>query len=416
MNRWYFRLLTILILGLISVPNISLELGPARLRPVDLIVICITVLSFIHSPRYTLTKFDVRLLLPLLGMFGYGIVLLNFQPYPVSNSIVDLIELFETIVLYISLRHLFKEGGVSLLNNLFYIVSVWTAISSVVGVLFYITTGVRLVYVPYVVGLPAFSTFYMVSMYFQTQKWRYLAFSVVIILRIIFTQSRSIWIGMVGAVLILLLIDRQEAFSSIRTQLPTVIVSIGMSLMSTLLLFPALIDRVLSLVRGNQFLFARPVIYVSGLQYLAEYPLGVGLGNFTAAIQKGAVNGTLWFPSWFRHITGEGIIDYMLEQIAAGTMGSHSDLVRFFVELGPVGGLLFILFWAVILRLIVITDRHALSNSLRLALLYFGIQSVINAYLLVRGDGFLIVLVLVALVTLNETDDLQMFSVNRDST
>lgn len=399
MSRLRFHLLTILALGLVSVPDIAWPVGPMRLRIIDLVVVLIVILSLSFGYRIIISKLDVGFLLPLVGILTYSIGLMLIQSFPVSNSVVDGIELLETLALYVALAQILRKSNEGYLHELLHTIAIWTTASSLVGIIAYAHTGTRLVYIPYVVGLPVFSTFYLATMYLRTNQLRYALFSVIVVLRILFTQSRSVWLAMIGAIVIVKIIDRGSPIEEVRGQLITLVGGAGLACIGALTAFPGLVSRILSLVRGNQFLFARPVIYLSGLQLLAEHPFGVGLGNFTLAVTEAANKGTTSYPVWFEDMAGQSIIEYSSDALVAGRWGSHSDLIKFTVELGLAGAVLFVIFWLLIIGLVVVSKPSEIGTPLRLALIYFGIQSVINALLLVRGDGFAIMLLLSVLAT-----------------
>lgn len=398
MRKLRYHLLTILALGLVSVPDIAWSVGPMRLRMIDLVVVLIVILSLSYWCRISISRLDVRLLLPLVGILAYSVGLMSIQSFSVSNSIIDGIELLEIIVLYIALIQILRETDESYLHSLLHTIAIWTTVSSFAGIIAYVLTGTRLVYFSFVVGLPAFSTFYLMTTYLRTSQLRYAIFSIIVVLRILFTESRSIWIAMIGAIVLIQFIDSFPSIKEVRGQLIPLVTSTGLASIGALLVSPGLVSRILSLVRGNEFLFARPVIYLSGIQLLDD-PFGVGLANFTPAVTEAAKNGSLSFPIWFQDIAGQGIIDYSLGKLAAGQWGPHSDLIKFTVELGIVGTVLFTAFWLSIIRLVIISGRSKIGTPLRMSLIYFGIQSGINGILLVRGEGTVIMLLLAVLAT-----------------
>jgi hypothetical protein len=329
------------------------------------------------------------------------------QAYPVGNSIVDGIELLEIIVLYVSIIHILRRSDKGFVHSILHIIAIWTTISSLAGIIAYMLTGTRLVYFSFVVGLPAFSVFYFTTMYMRTSQLRYVLFCVVVVLRILFTESRSIWIAIVGAIVLIRIIDGLPPLRETRGKLIPLVSGIGIVSLVALLSTPGLVSRILSLVRGNEFLFARPVIYTSGVQLLSEYGLGVGLGNFTPAVTEAAKSGSLSFPLWFRNIAGQEIIYYSLDRLAAGQWGPHSDLIKFTLELGIVGAVLFTAFWISIIRLVIISGHSKIGTPLRMSLIYFGIQSGINGILLSRGEGTVVVLLLAILVIHYSMDSME---------
>lgn len=387
-------ILTLLILGIISVPNTGLPIGPARIRPIDVITISIVLLSVVVNPQVRISRFAFRLVLPLIAVFLYAIIYLAFQPYPMMNTIVDLIELIEVITLLIALLNLFHYLSEEYLHGLMYSVAIWTTLSSAIGITVFLDSGTRLVYNPFVVGLPSFSLYYFATQYIQDMERKYVIFSMIIALRILFTQSRSVWVSMIVAGIALMVIDGTSTINRIRDQIATLFAGVGAACFVALLLFPGIVARILSLVRGTQFLFARPIIYISGLQLLLKYPFGVGLGNFTAAVSNLARTADLVYPIWFHELAGDWIINYSLQQLAAGNWGAHSDFVLLFVELGIIGGFLLILFWIIIFKLVIITKRSRVNKALRFTLLFFLFQSFFKSFLITSGNWAGVILML----------------------
>lgn len=399
MRRIRSHIFVLLILGLISVPDIAHPIGAFRLRPIDLVIVLISILSLSFGFQFRFSSLDIILLSPLFGILLYSIVLIPVQHFPVSNSIVDGIEMLEIIVLYLSSRNILCISDTGFIWNLLHKIAIWTTVSSFIGIVTFALTGTRLVYLPFVFGLPSLSIFYLVMVYLRTSKIQYGVFSIIILLRILFTQSRSVWLAMSGAVVLLFLMDGLPSYGKVQKELLSLSGAGSVVFVGALVIFPSLIDRLLSLIRGNQFLFARPVIYLSAFQTFTKHPFGSGLGNFTPAVTRAANEGVLSYPGWFRDIAGKWIIGYSMDALAAGRWGAHSDLVKFTVELGIIGGILFALFWALIFRLVIVADRTESNRPFRYILIYFAIQSTINSYLLNGAYGAIILLLLSVLVT-----------------
>lgn len=402
MKRVRAKIFLLLILALVSVPDIAYSVGEFRLRIIDIVIILIGVLSLSFGFRFEFSNLDILLLSPLFGILFYSALLSPVQHFPLANSISDVLELFEIILLYFSSRNILNILEISFIWDLVHKIAIWTTASSFIGVVAFALTGTRLVYLPYVFGLPLLSMFYLVSAYFRTSEIKYSLFSIVILVRVLFTQSRSIWLAMLGAVILLLLVDGSLSYDKVQKELLSLLGTSSVVIVGTLAIFPSLTSRFLSLIRGNQFLFARPVIYLSAFQTFTQHPFGIGLGNFTLVITRAANEGVLAYPNWFRDIAGRWIIEYSLDALAAGRWGAHSDFVKFTTELGIIGGILITLFWMLVLKLIISSNPTKLNQPFRYVLVYFAIQSVINSYLLNGGNGAVILFLLSVLVTIYE--------------
>lgn len=399
MSRRRLQLFSVVVIGMITVPNVAIPVGPARLRPIDILAVTTVLLALSFGPKFDIARTDAWHIFPLVAIFAVSILRIPTQQFAIGNSVVDSIEVLEVVFFYVAARIILSESDDGFVNKLLYYITIWTVASSALGIVIFALTGIRLVYIPVVVGLPVLSTFYVVTAYMRTSNLRYIAFLIVLLLRIIFTQTRSIWIAMAGAAVILLLIEGLPSVDKFRKELVSLSAVAVVSVTGALVSFPGLVDRVLSLVRGNQFLFARPVIYISSWQLFVENPFGVGLGNFTPALTEAARGGELTYPDWFIRIAGESIIQYSNAAFLEGRWGAHSDLVKMWVELGFVGGFLFILFWALIFKTVISSERTAVTRPCKYVLIYFAIQSNINSYLLNAGQGTIIALLLAMLVT-----------------
>jgi O-antigen ligase len=155
---------------------------------------------------------------------------------------------------------------------------------------------------------------------------------------------------------------------------------------------PSILNRFLSIIRGSQLLFARPVIYYSGFQIFLENPYGVGLGNHATAVQDYARSNEFDYPQWFIDLAQENTIDHMMWQFNNNIVGTHSDLFGFLVETGAIGVLFFILFWAIVLRHVIRSDPITSQIVLKVSILYVGFQSIINSQLLTGGGPVIVIL------------------------
>jgi len=392
-------LLSVTIAGIIISPAQGLSLGPANIRLVDMVIVFLFIITFIHEDQISISKIDLRLILPLLGILLYSVLLLPFQSYPISNSMLDIIELIEIILLFILLTHHLHHITVQDGERLLYLIYFLTVLGSAIAIIFYLFSSSRFVGVPIIFGISSFSLYYSLIYYMRYQNLSYILGSGIILTKILLSQSRSIWIVLPIPIVIIALFNlnntRIQENKNQLFRVAGIFISIGMGVIT---LAPPISQRFLSIVRASQQLLARPVVYYSGLQIFFDHPFGIGLGNYAVALQDYALTGRLIYPDWFRSLVGDRLIQHLTGKFQNATTGSHSDIFSFLIGTGLIGLVLYILFWLLILRLIFSAKLDHQSLVLKLSLLYIGIQSVIGAQL-VSGGGPIIAVFLSILIS-----------------
>jgi O-antigen ligase len=368
-------------------------LGPANIRLLDIAIASLIFMSVIESEKLELPSSIIVITAPLILLGIYSILIFPIQPYPIGNSIIDFIELIEIILFFLILSHnlsrLNKSGIETILRSIFFL----TVIGSVAGILYYIATGSRFVGVPFIFGIPSFGIYYGLTYYLYYRNPVTIVFTVIILIRIIFQNSRSLWITLPVPILIIAFLHWKILTEILERDVLIRISALTSAIAGSIIIaVPPITDRFLSLVRGSQFLFARPVVYYSGLQTLVDNPLGIGLGNYATALQDYTVSGELQYPQWFVQIVQKDLIEAMFWRFDDGNMGSHSDIFGFLVETGIIGFSLFVLFWILLLRYIVTSSVSPVQLVLKMSLLYVGLQSIINSQLLTGGGPYIMII------------------------
>ena len=373
----------------VSVPILdSVSVGPAVIRQLDILFLLLGIYVVAHTQEYQFPNQSVKMLLPLIGILIYGIIIIPFQQFSVSNSLVELIQLVEIILIFLTLYQILSDEVV---DQILYTIFVITIVCSALSIPYYLFTNNRFVGVWFIAGIPPFALFYGLSSYVDTRSWFAGIGVLLITIRIVLARSRSVWLLLPVAGILAIVIANRGSMSKEKVRTFSGISLAGLlTILPIVAVLPDLRRRFVSVVSGSQGLFARPVRYLSGIQALENYPFGVGLANYGVALQEMAKSDILAFPQWFRGIAGDWIIRRQLEKFRVGKGGPHSDLFKFLIETGLVGVSLFIMFWIMVLRSLMTGKEYRYRTAIQATIIYYGFQSMVNSILLAGGGVTLI--------------------------
>jgi len=375
----------------ISVPIFSsISLGPAVIGQVDIFLLLLGPYVLV-SKQLTFPKRDLKTIFPLIGILIYSIILIPFQQFSIANSLVESIELIEIIVAFILIYQLLSDD---VADQIMFVLFVTAVIGSAISIPYYFITNNRFVGVWFISGIPSFALFYGLSSYLNTRDWLSGIGLVLILFRIILARSRSVWLLVPIAGFLGIIVANGNSIPKEKIRAFGSISAVGVVTVFPLVaLLPDLRSRFVSIISGSQGLFARPVRYFSGIQAVRNHPFGVGLANYSVALQEMVSRNMLIFPEWFRSITGDWIINRQLEKFRVGKGGPHSDFFKLLVETGLIGVSLFILFWLMILRSLMSREAYQHRTAVQATIIYFGLQSIVNSVLL-AGNGIPLVVFL----------------------
>lgn len=391
MNRVDFLTL-ITITGFILSQSIpSIPIGPLVFRLQDLIILILVIFYSLTKRKLIFSNQSWELAMPLVGLAIYSLLILPIQPFSVGESLFEIVDLMELIFVLLIFPQLVDEGSLSLSRiglKLFYILAV---IGSVLSIFHFLIMGDRFVGVWYIIGLPAVGLFLGVSSYYREKHWLKLVGIFLIFIRILFARSRSRWLLIPVASIFAILLSKHLVANRQIIKDGLLMSSFGLFIGGiVVMIFPPIQSRFQTLLTGSQGLFARPVRYFSGLQLSSKYPLGVGLGNYSNAVQNAAVNQELFYPDWFSNITGDRIIERQLSRFMEGGAGSHSDIFQLLLEVGLIGLVFLLLFWGRVINSIINGRNYPYRTGVIASIIYLGFQSVINTRLL-SGSGIITV-------------------------
>lgn len=370
-----------------SIPGISY--GPLVVRLQDLVFIILAAYYFLTNEKVILSENSLYIALPLIGIFIYSLLILPIQLFSIGESLFELVELLELIIVLIIFPHLISNGTGDIGRKALETIFILSVMGSIVSIPYYILTGGRFVGVWYIIGLPAIGLFLGVSSYMRSRHWLRLAGILFLITQIILARSRNRWVMLPIATILAIAVSTHLSYDRQTLGIfSRVTASVLLITGAIVVIFQDIATRFQSLISGGQGLFARPARYFAGLLISPNYPLGVGLANYGNAIQESTIS-VSDYPAWFTDITGTRIVEKQLQ----GEPGSHSDVFQFLLETGLVGFSLFVLFWVRILRLLINGDDYHYRTGILASIIYIGLQSIINTQLLSGPGVILVVLV-----------------------
>lgn len=370
------------------------KLGPAQVRLFDFGIIILIITFVLSDTRLVLRREYLFFYIVFGFLLTYAVLLLPFQPYSQTATILQIVELAEYLIVF-SVFSSFLADESTTEHKLILDTALWvTVIGSTLSIIAFFTLGVRPVLQWYVFGLPAFGVYYAAAKYAAQGDWYYLIIILILLLRILVGQSRSMYLFIPLAALFTLIylnvtgpVIKFRKISMIKT-IPTV----GIPLVGTFLIFPSLQNRVISIIQVSQGFLSRPARWIAGLNVFKQHPFGIGLGNYATAVQNLALKGEISYPSWFVSLFGSNRIEIELSKYRVGNAGPHSDLFRLLVELGFVGLASIIVFWILLMKRILNHSMDKLSISLAATMVYLIFQQLVNSQLFTGSGGIIFTL------------------------
>lgn len=376
------RLLAAIVVVSVFAPVFDyIHVGPAVIRQQDIAILLTVSYVIIREDMIELPFRLLITLLPLSALLLYGSFLTLVQPYPIQESMVELIQTAEIILFSLAFVQIIDKKSTKYMFQSIFIISIIGSILSLYG---YFVIGKSLVRLPLIPGISSFGLYYGVSSYVSTQN-RLTAIGVgLILIQIVISETRSKWIFIPTAGIIVLSISGIKISELYRTVVK------GLTLSSVLLggifvILPDLRSHFFSIFKGTQGFFARPVRYYIGVQVFQNHMFGVGLGNFGVAINHIATQNSLRFPQWLYEIVGNRIINKQVRDTISGTPGPHSDIFKLLVESGLIGLSLFISFWLLLYRSLFTGADYPYRSAIQATIVYIGFQSVVNTTIISGG-------------------------------
>lgn len=329
---------------ILLIPFQGLEIFNFHIRLVDIAVLT-TLLYFFFT--YSIDRkymLKTNIIFPLLGLIVYGALILSFQSFSISNSLIEIIELIEITLFFIILYFLaekLKNRDFEKIAHLIFIISV---IGAFIRIIFYVMTADRFVGVWFLAGIMTYGFYYSGLMYLREQRLIYLLSLILFIITIFLSRTRGTLAVIIIVPLIYYLLKFKEL--SRRYKLKNIIKLFGIFFIIAILIvlsIPKVSQRLYSITDQSQGFYSRPIIWIGGLYVFEKYPYGVGLKNFKEALSQEAAE--LIYPVWFVDIVGEEAINKQVSIFESRGRGAHNDWFRILIELGLVGLALFALFW-----------------------------------------------------------------------
>jgi len=366
-----------LIVAIALSPVQGIAVGFANVRLQDIAGLCLVGHFALTQHRFEVDREYMTAVVPLFGLIVYASAMLPFQQFALGNTIPDLIELTSYAILLLVVYHYGSQLGRADIDRLLYFLFIVTVFSSIAAIIYYTLTGERFVGVIFIFGIAPFGFYYGVMYSLHKFDYGIVLGTILVFLRIILGQSRTLWVLMPIPLLYIAVTRRNEIRQNIAH-----VVSLGgvasAAIFIGFLLSPSTIGRFTSIVQASQGLFIRPVRWFSGFQLLSKYPLGTGLGTYSSTVSRAAVNEALSYPNWFTRVVGESLVSQQVSLYETGTASAHSDIFKFLVELGPIGLCLLVAFWALMIRRIVSVDYNWTTAVLVASVLFAMLRSFIN--------------------------------------
>lgn len=377
-------------------PTQGIPVGLLNVRLQDISILALVLVFATTERRLRTNNKALILVVPLIGLAVYSTILLPFQDFSVTSSLVDLIELSSYIALFVIITHyliLFTRDDIEKTLYLLFLISLWGSINA----LFHsILLGGRVVGVVYVFGassiIYAFGLYYTLSRLIEQGNYVYALGTVVILVRVLVSNTRTLWLLLPLPMLVILLRNGHFKWRGNIKKLFGYTTATASLVALSIFINPSTIGRFLSIIQGSQGLFIRPIRWYSGLQLLKEYPYGVGLGNFPTGIKHAVKLDLLTYPDWFSQTVSPSLIQHQKTIFTTGETIVHSDIFRFTAELGLIGTILIISFWTVVLRMIINQDNQGLLPVAG-TILYSCLYTIVNPGLLTGNITITLILI-----------------------
>lgn len=388
-----------LLVVFLTMPSVGFELGPASIRLQDIGLVLILGLVFVFEEELRIPKASFKLVSPLILLLLYSLAIGIYFDTISVNTLLEFIDLSEIIIGFLIIPLILLRNSIDVSSTIlawtFYI----TIVGSILGIAQFLVIGGRFVSVPYVVGMSSLSIYYGISRYLRDQETLVLLGTIIILCRIILSQTRSIWIflPLSGFLAWIIFSDttnfRSGVVETAKISAPPMILLLALPLVRT---------RLLSVVKGSQFLFARVVVFYTAVSISIEHPFGVGLGNYTTYASEMVTTGAIKFDSPIMSVLRERTVSHVSGNIAGGTVGPHSDFFKFLAETGVIGALLYTVFIVYVLRLLMSKRNSEYPIVLKAAIIYLIFSSLASQHLL-AGGGMQYV-VLTSILIANESE------------
>jgi hypothetical protein len=387
------KILFIVIIGIVVLPVQGIAVGPANVRGQDFLILMLFSYFIISGQNLSFQRVTLKIVFPLIVIGVYSVLLLPIQSFSIANSVVALIELSSYVILFLLISNYMMEMKNSYYYIITYSIFLLTVIGSVAAIFHFVYIGSRFVGVPYIIGIVPVGLYFGLIYSIAYSKPTYILGTSLIFVRVLLSNTRTFWILLPIPLLFILLYHRRFAGSiTIKGIFQSIVIGIA-GIIVSLFINPLFLSRLRSILEGSQGLFIRPIRWYSGVQLIERYPLGVGLGNYASAVSYSAQSGGLDYPDWFRRLAGEDLITQQLSVYQTGAASAHSDFFKFFVELGPIGLVFFLLFLIFIFEKTLNQVSSPLVLVFKSSILYVLLRVMVNPGLLSGNITYLIILV-----------------------
>lgn len=391
----YHSIIISLLFGIILAgPSFAYNLRGATVRSQDLLLLVLAVYVFLLMKQLRLYRYLTYAVIPLMSIFVYAVIFSIWTRTWNADVLIELIDLIRVIISFFLVSTILYFGDSSkIIKYTLLTVFTITVIGSVHPIIDYATIGERTFGISFAFGLVSVSIYYSIWRYLEYRSYLSLAGFVILLIRVLIGQGRMMWILLPLAGLVALIISNQNLRSNMgRREIK--LLSVILSLAALFLLFsPQIQSRLLSVFKGTQFLFARPVVYLTGILIFFSNPLGFGLGTFSRTVQSELNQNEITYPDWFVDLVGQRLINHVSGKMANGITGPHSDIIQMMVELGIVGVLLYSLYLFGVLKIILRDSSADLSPVLKSSIILIIGTSVLNPGIL-SGNGIIHAIVL----------------------
>lgn len=385
----------------------GIGVGPAQLRLFDISISLLVVGFVVSGNQLVFYRDSLTVYVVFGGILLYVLLLFPIQEFSIIASLLQLIELTEYLIVFAVLSSFLADGSVRDFKFILDTVLFVTVVGSLISVGAFVALGVRPVTQWYVFGLPAFGVFYAMARYVQTKDIVFVPVLLLLVVRVMIGQSRSVYIFLPLAGAIALVVSRKSSVSPrafLRRDIVGGAVASLLPVLGGWIFLPEIRARASSIFQLSSGFLNRPGRWLAGFDVFKQYPLGVGLGNYATAVQRTASEGVITYPQWFVNIYGSDRTARQITKFQSGSAGPHSDFFRLLVELGPVGAILLVVFWLFLMKRVLTYPTDPVAIALNATIIYFVGQQMVNSQLFTGAGGVLVIIFVALFVTFQTTD------------
>ena len=334
----------LIVTSLLLIPFKGFEFINFHIRLIDFAFVIMALFFLVNFRSRKMEKFDIGIIMPIIGIIVYSCVLLLFQDYSIYNSLIDIIELFEVVFFIVFLDFILQKIDQKRLRKIGYYIFLISLAGACIRILFFFLTQQRFVGMWFLIGITTYGLYYSGLKFIKRPNIPSFILICIFVATIFLSRSRGTLFIIILVPLIYLVLRYRDIIKGYNIKrlfyLFSILIVVGL-LISCFM--PIISERISSIADQSQGFYIRPITWMAGIDILTYHPFGIGLKNFKPALQEQANN--LFYPEWFVDIVGEEDIERTNGIIQTKGLGPHNDWISVLVGLGLIGLILYALFW-----------------------------------------------------------------------